>query len=72
MLLHDGDLRERIEAILQEQYRQVRQLIADNGRAVMLLAEALLLCNELIATDIDAILEQAELPPSFVPVAGEP
>ncbi len=72
MLLHDGDVRERVEAILQEQYRQVRRLIADNGRAVMLLAEALLLCNELLATDIDAILEQAELPPSFVPVAGEP
>lgn len=72
MLLRDSDLRERVEAILQEQYRQVRRLIADNGRAVMLLAEALLLCNELIAADIDAILEQAAVTQSFVPVAGEP
>lgn len=72
MLLHDGDLRERVEAILQEQYRQVRRLIANNGRAVMLLAEALLLCNELIDADIDAILEQAAVPQPLIPVAGEP
>jgi ATP-dependent Zn protease len=71
MLLRDGELRVRIEAILQEQYLHVRQLIADNNRAVMLLAEALILCNELIATDIDVILAQAEQPLPFVPSTGE-
>ncbi len=68
MLLRDDELRVRVETILQEQYLHVRQLVADNDRAVMLLAEALILCNELIATDIDAILAQAEQPPAaFAP-----
>ncbi len=45
------ELKPRIECILNEQYRQVKQLLEQNREAVIAIAEALILRNEL--TDID-------------------
>lgn len=61
-----GDLKERVETILQEQYRQVRKLIAANCEAVTAIAEALILRSELTDIDIDEILARVEEEHPFV------
>lgn len=56
-LLRDEQIRAEAEAILQGHYLQVRRFIADNGEAVTRLAEALILCTELLPAEIEVILE---------------
>lgn len=60
-----GELKERVETILQEQYRQVRKIIAANGEAVTAIAEALILRSELTDIDIDEILARVEIEHPF-------
>lgn len=62
-----GELHERIEGLLQGQYQQVRALIAANREAVTLLAEALLLREELRGSEqIDTLLVRLEARHPFV------
>jgi ATP-dependent Zn protease len=63
-----GELRQRIEVILNREYGVVRQLIADNRQAVIALAEALILRNELTDIDVKEILERVEAEHPYVPI----
>jgi cell division protease FtsH len=54
------DVKPRVEAILQTQYRQTKQLIEQNREAVIAIAEALILRNELTDLDVNAILARIE------------
>lgn len=64
-----GELKQRIEAILQAQYRIVRHVIASNREAVTAIAEALILRNELTDIDIHEILRRVEVEHPFQPAA---
>jgi ATP-dependent Zn protease len=57
---------ERVEALLQEQYAHVCDLLTNNRQAVTLLSEALMLCGELAERDIPALLAQIEARYPFV------
>jgi cell division protease FtsH len=70
--LSAGDIKPRIEAILQEQYRQVKQLLGQNREAVIAIAEALILRNELTDIDVKEILSRVELEHPFVPIQVTP
>jgi hypothetical protein len=54
------DMKVRVEAILKEQFRQVKRLIENNKEAVIAIAEALILRNELTDIDVDEILARVE------------
>jgi cell division protease FtsH len=54
------DIKARVEAILKEQFRQVKQLLDNNKEAVIAIAEALILRNELTDIDVDEILARVE------------
>jgi ATP-dependent Zn protease len=58
-MLYD-DLHERTEKLLQEQYRQVRALIASNKQTVHVLAAALLLHPDLSEPEIASLLGHLE------------
>jgi ATP-dependent Zn protease len=58
-MLYD-DLHERTEKLLQEQYRQVRALIASNKQTVQALTAALLLTPELSEPEIASLLDHLE------------
>jgi len=66
------DMKPRVEAILQEQYRQVRQLIEQNRAAVIAIAEALILRNELTDIDVKEILDRVEAVHPYVPIGDKP
>ncbi len=68
--LSAGDIKPRIEAILQEQYRQVKQLQEQNREAVIAIAEALILRNELTDIDVKEILDRIEAEHPFTPVSA--
>jgi ATP-dependent Zn protease len=65
------DIKPRIEAILQEQYRQVKQLIENNREAVIAIAEALILRNELTDIDVKEILDRVEVEHPFTPISAK-
>lgn len=54
------DIKPRIEAILNEQYRKIKLLVESNKDAVTAIAEALILRNELTDIDVDEILARVE------------
>jgi SpoVK/Ycf46/Vps4 family AAA+-type ATPase len=63
-----GEIKPRIERILDEQYRYVKQMLGNNKEAVSAVAEALILRNELTDIDVNDILERVEALHPFVPV----
>lgn len=62
------ELKPRIEAILNEQHRQVKQLLEQNRAAVIAIAEALILRNELTDIDVTEILKRVEAEHPYVPL----
>ena len=54
------DMKPRVEAILNEQYRLVKRLLENNKEAVIAIAEALILRNELTDIDVNEILARVE------------
>ncbi len=64
------DIKPRIEAILQEQYRQVKSLLENNPEAVIAIAEALILRNELTDIDVKEILDRIEAEHPFTPISA--
>jgi ATP-dependent Zn protease len=54
------DMKPRIEAILNEQFRSVKKLLELNKEAVIAIAEALILRNELTDIDVNEILARVE------------
>ncbi|MCS6940296.1 MAG: AAA family ATPase, partial [Roseiflexus sp.] len=58
--LASPDIKMRVEAILNEQYRQVKALLESNKEAVIAIAEALILRNELTDLDVNEILARVE------------
>jgi ATP-dependent Zn protease len=54
------DLKARVEAILNEQYRLVKSMLELNKEAVSAIAEALILRNELTDLDVEEILSRVE------------
>jgi AAA+ superfamily predicted ATPase len=64
------DLRERAEALLYEQYRDIRGLLARNRAAVTKLAEGLLLHEQAGAADMDRVLAHIEARHPFVGAAS--
>jgi hypothetical protein len=66
-----GELRLRIEAILKQEYAQVRKLIADNREAVIAIAEALIMRNELTDIDVREILDRVEATHPYTPISAK-
>lgn len=64
------DVKPRVEAILQEQYRQVKQLLENNREAVIAIAEALILRNELTDLDVKEILDRIEAEHPFTAISA--
>jgi len=62
----DGALREPVERLISEEYRKVKKLIESNKEAVIAIAEALILRNELTDIDVDEILARKEAEHPFV------
>jgi cell division protease FtsH len=69
--LNAGDIKPRIEAILQEQYRQVKLLLEHNREAVIAIAEALILRNELTDIDVKEILDRVEAEHPYTPISAK-
>jgi ATP-dependent Zn protease len=55
------DIKPRVERILDEQYRRARAILEANKEAVIAIAEALVLRNELTDLDVNEILERVEM-----------
>jgi ATP-dependent Zn protease len=55
-----GDLKPRVERLLDQEYRKVKRLIESNKEAVIAIAEALILRNDLTDIDVDEILARVE------------
>ncbi len=60
------DMKPRVEAILNEQFRIVKKLLESNKEAVIAIAEALILRNELTDIDVNEILARVEAEHPFV------
>jgi len=60
------DVKPRVEAILNEQFRNVKKLLENNKQAVIAIAEALILRNELTDIDVNEILARVEAEHPFV------
>jgi cell division protease FtsH len=54
------DMKIRAEAILNEEYRKIKRLLESNKDALIAIAEALILRNELTDIDVDEILTRVE------------
>jgi cell division protease FtsH len=54
------DYTERVEAVLQNQYKEVKQLFRDHSEALIAVAEALIERDELLADDIKQLIEEAD------------
>jgi cell division protease FtsH len=63
---HDGALRIPVERLIAEEYRKVKRLIENNKEAVIAIAEALILRNELNDIDVDEILARVESSNPFI------
>jgi ATP-dependent Zn protease len=61
-----GDMKPRVEAILNEQFRQIKRMLEANKEAVIAIAEALILRNELTDIDVNEILSRVEAQHPFV------
>jgi cell division protease FtsH len=62
----DGALRVPIERLIAQEYEKVKKLIEANKEAVIAIAEALILRNELTDLDVDEILARVEATHPFV------
>jgi cell division protease FtsH len=51
---------ERVEALLQSQYKEVKQLFRDHSEALIAVAEALIERDELLAEDIEQLINEAD------------
>lgn len=51
---------ERVEEVLQQQYREVKQLLQDHREALIAVAEALIDHNELVADEIKELIDEAD------------
>jgi ATP-dependent Zn protease len=60
------DMKPRVEKLLNEEYRKVKQLLANNKEGVISIAEALILRNELTDIDVNEILARVEAQHPFV------
>jgi ATP-dependent Zn protease len=60
------DMKPRVEKLLSEEYRKVKQLLENNKEAVISIAEALILRNELTDIDVNEILARVEAQHPFV------
>ena len=58
--MRGGDMKKQVEAILAEEYRKVKHLLEQNRHAVIAIAEALILRNELTDIDVNDILLRVE------------
>ncbi|HWQ12481.1 MAG TPA: AAA family ATPase [Roseiflexaceae bacterium] len=58
--ISNPDIKARVEAILNEQYRLVKSMVEHNKEAVIAIAEALILRNELTDLDVNEILARVE------------
>jgi ATP-dependent Zn protease len=58
-VLADGEARERVEALLQEQKERVRGVLAENRDLVDALRDALLARDELVGEEIVAVIHEA-------------
>jgi cell division protease FtsH len=58
-VLSDANCRERVEALLDEQKAITQHLLASNRHLVVALRDALLACEELVGSEITAVLEAA-------------
>jgi len=67
--MRGGDMKKQVEAILAEEYRKVKHLLEQNRHAVIAIAEALILRNELTDIDVNDILVRVE---ASHPFANEP
>ncbi len=63
---YDGALRQPVEELLNEQFRKAKQLLENNREAVIAIAEALILRNELTDIDVSEILTRIEAEHPFV------
>jgi cell division protease FtsH len=61
-----GDLKPRVERLLDQEYRKDKRLIESNKEAVIAIAEALILRNDLTDLDVDQILARVEAEHPFV------
>jgi ATP-dependent Zn protease len=67
-----GELKPRVERLLDQEYRKVKKLLEENTDAVIAIAEALILRNELTDIDVDEILARIEAEHPFInPAAHE-
>lgn len=64
--LGNAEVKGRVEAILNEQYRKVKSLLEHNKEAVIAIAEALILRNELTDLDVNELLARIETEHPFV------
>jgi len=69
--LSGGEIKPRVEAILNEQYRQVKQLEENNREAVIAIAEALIMRNELTDLDVKEILDRVEAEYPYTPISAK-
>ncbi len=60
------DMKPRVEKLLNEEYRKVKQLLENNKEGVIAIAEALILRNELTDIDVNEILARIEAQHPFV------
>jgi len=60
------DMKPRVEKLLNEEYRKVKQLLENNKEGVISIAEALILRNELTDIDVNEILARVEAQHPFV------
>lgn len=60
------ELKQRVEIILDQEYRKVKKLLEANKDALIAIAEALILRNELTDIDVDEILTRVEAQHPFV------
>jgi cell division protease FtsH len=65
------DIKPRVERILDEQYRRARVILETNKEAVIAIAEALVLRNELTDLDVNEILERVEMQHPYLPHDGK-
>ena len=61
-----AEIKPRVERILEQQYRLAKHMLESNKEAVIAIAEALILRNELTDIDIDEILKRVEAEHPFV------
>jgi cell division protease FtsH len=63
-----GDMKPRVETILNEQFRLVKRMLENNKEGVIAIAEALILRNELTDIDVNEILARVESQHPFVDI----